>query len=68
MPPSKKTTAPTEKRTSTTSIPPAAPRRTITHEEIAMRAYEIYQARGGNHGRHEDDWQQAERELKLGRQ
>lgn len=37
-------------------------------EEISRRAYEIYQARGGDHGRHEEDWQQAERELKLGPQ
>ncbi len=37
-------------------------------EEISRRAYEIYQARGGEHGRHEEDWQQAERELKLGPQ
>ena len=39
-----------------------------TVEEIARRAYEIYQARGGEHGRHEEDWHQAERELKLGPQ
>lgn len=38
-----------------------------THEQIARRAYELFLARGGGHGRHEDDWMQAERELKLGR-
>jgi hypothetical protein len=38
-----------------------------THEQIARRAYELFLARGGKHGRHEDDWHQAERELKLGR-
>lgn len=38
-----------------------------THEQIARRAYELFLARGGGHGRHEDDWHQAERELKLGR-
>jgi hypothetical protein len=38
-----------------------------THEQIARRAYEIFLARGGGHGRHEDDWFRAERELKLGR-
>jgi len=34
-----------------------------THEEIAKRAYEIFMARGGQHGRHEEDWYQAMREL-----
>jgi DUF2934 family protein len=38
-----------------------------TQEQIARRAYELFLARGGGHGRHEDDWFQAERELKLGR-
>jgi hypothetical protein len=38
-----------------------------TSEQIARRAYEIFLARGGTHGHHEDDWFQAERELKLGR-
>jgi hypothetical protein len=31
--------------------------------EIAAEAYAIYQARGGTHGRHEDDWYEAERRL-----
>lgn len=39
-----------------------------THDEIARRAYEIWQAKGGGHGHHDEDWYQAERELKLGRQ
>ena len=34
-----------------------------TTEEIAIRAYEIYQTRGGGHGTDLDDWLQAEREL-----
>jgi hypothetical protein len=38
-----------------------------THEEIARRAYEIFVARGGEHGHDVDDWLQAERELTLGR-
>ncbi|AKJ01699.1 hypothetical protein ATI61_103411 [Archangium gephyra] len=38
-----------------------------THEQIARRAYELFLARGGGHGQHEQDWAQAERELKLGR-
>ncbi len=35
-----------------------------THEQIAERAYHIFLARGGRHGHHDDDWQQAERELR----
>ena len=38
-------------------------RRTPTNEEIALRAYEIYQARGAEDGSDLDDWLQAEREL-----
>jgi hypothetical protein len=30
---------------------------------IARRAHEIYQARGGTHGKALDDWLQAEREI-----
>jgi hypothetical protein len=35
-----------------------------SHEEIARRAHEIFLARGGKPGREEDDWLQAERELR----
>jgi hypothetical protein len=42
--------------------------RTPTYEQIAVRAYEIFLARGGEPGRDQDDWYQAERELLLGRQ
>jgi hypothetical protein len=34
-----------------------------TPEEIAAEAYAIYQSRGGEHGRHEDDWFEAERRV-----
>src|SRR5215469_11898689 len=34
-----------------------------THEEIAVRAYQIYVVRGEAHGQDVDDWLQAEREL-----
>jgi hypothetical protein len=30
---------------------------------IAQRAYEIYEARGGEHGKSLEDWLQAEREI-----
>ena len=32
-------------------------------DEIAAEAYAIYQSRGGQHGRHEDDWLEAERRV-----
>lgn len=36
----------------------------LTHEEIAHRAYQLYEARGGEDGRDLQDWFQAERELR----
>jgi Protein of unknown function (DUF2934) len=33
-------------------------------DEIAAEAYAIYIARGGNHGRDQDDWLEAERRVK----
>ena len=33
------------------------------HEEIEMRAYQIYIERGGAHGPDVEDWHHAEREL-----
>jgi len=34
-----------------------------THEQIAMRSYTLYLARGGVHGFDVEDWLQAEAEL-----
>ena len=34
-----------------------------SREEVERRAYEIWKARGGEHGSHQDDWLRAEREL-----
>ena len=34
-----------------------------THEDIARRAYQLYEERGGEHGRDCQDWFRAEREL-----
>ena len=31
------------------------------HEMIAKKAYELFAQRGYQHGRHEDDWREAER-------
>jgi hypothetical protein len=47
--------------------PRAAPRAengSLTYEQIARRAYEIYLARGSEPGRELEDWLQAERELR----
>jgi hypothetical protein len=35
-----------------------------THADIAMRAYDLYQRRGGDHGHDWDDWFRAEGELR----
>lgn len=35
-----------------------------THDEIAKRAYELFEARGREHGHDLDDWLQAERQLR----
>jgi len=35
-----------------------------TDDDIRRRAYERYLERGGNHGRHFDDWLEAEKELR----
>jgi hypothetical protein len=49
----------------TASIQPE-PTQSATLEAISQRAYEIYQARGGEHGDDLRDWLQAERELNQG--
>jgi hypothetical protein len=38
-----------------------------TQEQISRRAYELFLARGGEHGHQDEDWVRAERELRLGR-
>jgi len=39
-----------------------------THDEVARRAYELYQARGKEPGHELDDWIQAEQEISQHRQ
>lgn len=34
-------------------------------ERIAARAFELYEARGGEHGQAMDDWLEAERQIDL---
>ena len=57
-----KTSAPMVKA-SKSSKPPA--KVVPTHEDIAKRSYELFLARGGEHGHAEADWLQAERELTI---
>jgi hypothetical protein len=47
------------------TVPASKPmsRSAPTHEEIAMRSYELYLARGSIDGHAEDDWARAEAEL-----
>ena len=42
--------------------------RTPSPEDIARRAYDLYQARGAEQGRDMDDWLRAERELRERRE
>ena len=51
------------KRNGTKSTPSVQP--DVTHEQIAMRAYEFFQQDGGVHGHHVDHWLRAEMELKA---
>lgn len=56
-------TTTTKKTTKRSSVAPAA--NGPTSEEIALRAFELFLARGGEHGHHEEDWHRAEQELKA---
>ena len=42
---------------------PQSSNRPADPDAVAIRAYDIYQSRGGRHGADLDDWLQAEREL-----
>ncbi len=56
-----KSPAPTAKESTKTITNKRASR--PTYEEVARRAFEIYEARGGEHGRDQEDWDAAEAEL-----
>jgi hypothetical protein len=59
-----KTTAPkTSKAKAATAATAAGRKRTPTHEEIAVRSYELYLERGREEGHAEEDWLRAESEL-----
>jgi hypothetical protein len=38
-----------------------------SHEEIALRAYQLWEERGKPYGSDEEDWHLAERQLQAGR-
>jgi hypothetical protein len=59
---SEKTSAPkaTKMKTTTTK---ASPTPHVSHDDIAARSYELYLARGCEHGHAEADWLQAESQL-----
>ena len=56
-PPAAETTTAVEAVTTTTTT------RAPSHGEIAQRAFELFLARGRQHGRAQEDWLTAEREL-----
>jgi hypothetical protein len=55
----KKSRSPLKSRSATQS----AMSSTVSHDQIAMRAYEIFLSRGAADGSDFDDWLQAEREV-----
>jgi hypothetical protein len=55
------TASPTTASPTTTSMSTRAPSR----DEIAHRAFELFIARGRQHGRAQEDWLSAERELRA---
>jgi hypothetical protein len=60
------TTTPTRTRKSptTSARSTASSLSTLTHADIANRAYELFLASGAAHGRDVEHWLQAERELR----
>jgi hypothetical protein len=58
-----KTDIPPSKRRSRRRIAPIA--QEPTNEAIAQRAFELFVARGSEHGRALEDWVQAEHELRA---
>jgi len=57
-----------QKTDGTSPAGPSSPDGAMTtnpaREQIAMRAYELYMARGGSDGQEVEDWLAAERELR----
>jgi DUF2934 family protein len=38
----------------------------LSHDEIALRAYQLWEGRGRVHGSDEEDWYLAEQQLQIG--
>jgi len=62
----RRTPNPERTREQLESTPRRTERRMASESEIAHRAYQIYQSRGGQDGSAMEDWLQAERELNEG--
>ena len=58
-------TGPRLVKQTTPKVKPSAAQPELSHEQIAMRAYELFQQDGGVHGQHVDHWLRAESELKA---
>jgi outer membrane protein TolC len=52
-----------KKSTATATATALETAQTVTFEQIAQRAYQLYESRGRQEGSDLDDWLQAEREL-----
>lgn len=57
-----KADVPLPSRVTDTSVYPS-----VSEDRIRQRAYELYMQRGGQHGKHVDDWFRAEAELRSHR-
>jgi hypothetical protein len=53
--------------TATVPVDQTASEYTPSHEDIACLAYALWQARGGQGGSAEEDWFQAEQQLRVNR-
>jgi hypothetical protein len=60
-----KTSAPMVKASKSSKVAAASGKTKAapSHDEIAKRSYELFLARGGEHGHAEEDWLRAESEL-----
>ena len=50
-------------RSMSTQVSKEPHREKVPHDEIALRAYQLYQSRGAQHGYDRDDWLEAETQL-----
>ena len=64
--------APTKQKPTTLASPKSTPPKvTIVHDQVPLhdrirgRAYELYESRGREHGKDEQDWLSAEQEIRT---